>query len=336
MASVELSSPMARGSADNKQENKTTAIEIDVNDGGQPHTPPKSRQEWLRKTSGADLDPNAPSSSTPEPNAASTGTLPGGGAGSDSQLLDKKEPIETDWLNYNDPNHSYREHQGAHRQYIRDMVLGANDGLVSVFLVILGLAGGGAPAKDVLLSGISAAVGGAISMSLGEYLATKSQAELYEGDLTLEQQHFKYHRQQEIDQVRAIFSNDLHLSGQLLDEVVESIGSKDTAMMNIMKAFEFGQNEQDHRSPWVAMLFSGLLFIVASLPAWLPFCFTSNITTALIASICLAVVAMFLIGAFKTLSTRGEWWFGGLENMLIGGAGGGMAYGVGALYDHFS
>jgi len=332
MASVELSSPLGHD-AENKETN-TKQVEIDVNDNAQPHTPPKSRQEWLRKTSGADLDANAPSGSSPEPDAG--GSLPGGGHGSDNQPFDNKEPTETDWLNYNDPNHPYQEHQGSHRQYIRDMVLGANDGLVSVFLVILGLAGGGAPAKDVLLSGISAAVGGAISMSLGEYLATKSQAELYEGDLKLEEQHFKYHRQKEIDQVRTIFSNDLHLSGQLLDEVVQSIGSKDTAMMNIMKAFEFGQNEQDQRSPWVAMLFSGLLFIIASLPAWLPFCFTTTISSALIASIVLTAVAMFLIGAFKTLSTRGQWWFGGLENMLIGGAGGGLAYGIGALYDHFA
>lgn len=127
-----------------------------------------------------------------------------------------------------------------------------------------------------------------------------------------------------------------YVLGDLLEEAVQAVGSKDEAMMKMMMAFEFGQNENDQRSPWVAMFFSGFLFILASLPTWLPFCFTNNVTDALIASLCLASATMFFIGAIKTVSTRGSWVHGGMENLVIGAMGGGIAYGVGALYDAFA
>ena len=58
---------------------------------------------------------------------------------------------------------SFTEHLGNHRQYWRDMVLGVNDGLVSTFLLIAGVSGGGLTTLAILLTGISGGVAGAIS-----------------------------------------------------------------------------------------------------------------------------------------------------------------------------
>jgi VIT1/CCC1 family predicted Fe2+/Mn2+ transporter len=124
--------------------------------------------------------------------------------------------------------------------------------------------------------------------------------------------------------------------GDLLEETVNAVGSKDEAMLKVMMAFEFGQNENDQRNPWKAMFFAGVLFILASLPTWLPFCFTNNVTNALIASICLSSATMFFIGAIKTVSTRGSWLCGGAENFICGAMGGGIAFGVGWVYDYFT
>jgi len=191
----------------------------------------------------------------------------------------------------------YIEHQGQHRQYLRDMILGANDGLVSVLLVMIGLAGeagfsisfsleyfvkvivvsgGGASTRTLLLAGFTTALAGAVSMALGEYLATKSQAEVYDGDIALEKEHFKYHRGAEVAQLRAIMQNDLLLEGDLLERVVRAIGSDDEALLKIMMAFEFGMNDNDNRSPFQAMAMSGGLFILGSLPAWIPFLFPTS------------------------------------------------------------
>ncbi len=127
--------------------------------------------------------------------------------------------------------------------------------------------------------------------------------------------------------------HDLLLEGELLEQVVAKVGGDDRALMKIMMAFEFGLNEQDERSPVYAMLVSGALFILGSLFSVLPFVCTSNTTDAAIAASVLSCVAMFVIGGVKTLATRGSFVYSGLENFVVGAAGAGVAYGVGALYN---
>jgi len=57
-----------------------------------------------------------------------------------------------------------KEHLGANRQYWRDMILGVNDGLISTFLLVAGVGGGGLSSRDILLTGIAGALAGAVSM----------------------------------------------------------------------------------------------------------------------------------------------------------------------------
>jgi len=59
------------------------------------------------------------------------------------------------------------EHLGKHRQYWRDIILGVNDGLVSTFLLVTGVAGGGLSSIDILLTAIAGAIAGAVSMFAG-------------------------------------------------------------------------------------------------------------------------------------------------------------------------
>ena len=72
----------------------------------------------------------------------------------------------------------YQEHIGSSRQYWRDIILGVNDGLVSTFLLVAGVAGSGLDVRDILLTAIAGALAGAVSMAAGEYMATKSQNEV--------------------------------------------------------------------------------------------------------------------------------------------------------------
>ena len=71
-----------------------------------------------------------------------------------------------------------QKHLGPSRQYWRDIILGVNDGLVSTFLLVTGVAGGGMRSRDILLTAIAGALAGAVSMAAGEYIATKSQNEV--------------------------------------------------------------------------------------------------------------------------------------------------------------
>jgi len=229
--------------------------------------------------------------------------------------------------------HPYVRHQGENRQYMRDIILGVNDGLVSMFLITIGIVGGGLTTKQVLLTGITGAVAGAISMALGEYMATKSQREVRDGDLELERDHFKHHRHIELDEVEAVLK-ELNFEGELLDKAVATIGSKDESLLRFMSAFEFGFTEEDDRNPLMASMFSGMLFIVGSLPSVIPFACTSDVNKALYATIALCGISLFAVGALKTMATRTKFYVGGVENLLVGRAASAISYGIGALYDY--
>ena len=63
--------------------------------------------------------------------------------------------MDTDPVYKNSP--SYTEHLGHNRQYLRDIILGVNDGLVSMFLLVAGVVGGGMATRNVLLTGVATA-----------------------------------------------------------------------------------------------------------------------------------------------------------------------------------
>jgi vacuolar iron transporter family protein len=224
----------------------------------------------------------------------------------------------------------YEPHVGESRQYWRDIVLGVNDGLVSMLLLVAGVVGGGLDAAQVLLTGVAGAVAGAVSMAAGEYLATKSQDEVLESELALERVHIRDHRQVELDQLRGMFA-DMGLAESDLDPIVAAFDRSDAALLNAMAALEFGVVDTERRSPFKAMVFSGILFLVGSLPSVVPFLMSSDTYVGLAWASGLALLGLFAVGVAKTRVTRGNPWKAGLENMVIAGLGGLVAYFVGSL-----
>jgi VIT1/CCC1 family predicted Fe2+/Mn2+ transporter len=198
-------------------------------------------------------------------------------------------------------------------------------------LLTLGLAGGGLTTTQVLLAGITGGFGGAISMALGEYIATKSQGQVTQAELKLEKEHLMNHREQELNEVRT-FMQELNLEGELLEKCVAAINQRDEAMIRLMMAFEFGFQEELERNPLKAMATSGLLFLSGSLPSVLPYAVTTNANTAIFISIALACAALFGIGAGKTKVTKGPWLYDGMENLILGAIGGAATFGLGKAY----
>jgi VIT1/CCC1 family predicted Fe2+/Mn2+ transporter len=249
-----------------------------------------------------------------------------------------KQQYDTVSINEDDEASSTRppfvDHPGSQRAYMRDAILGVNDGLVSMFLLIVGLHGGGLAVDDILLAGVTGGVAGAISMAFGEYLATKSQNEVFKGNIKLERVHFKHYREQELQQLRDELSGKLKLKGDLLEQCVRSIGDDDEALLNFMLAFEFGFSEDDDRSAWVAMLWSGALFMSGSLPSVVPWAFVTQeeADRAMLISVVLVVLALFSVGAAKTYVTRGNVFIAGLENLAVGVFGGIISHYIGEWY----
>ena len=231
-----------------------------------------------------------------------------------------------------DPSVTYRPHTGATRQYIRDIILGVNDGLVSIFLLVVGVVGGGLTSSQVLLTGVAAAIAGAVSMASGEYIATKSQEQVFDREMGLEKEHLEFHREVEIQEIHDMFG-DLGFPEDEIQHIVDVVDADDKAFLKVMMALEFGVVDTERRSPYTAMIMSGLLFLMGSLSSILPFVFTDDPITGLWIAAIGTGIALFAVGALKTIATHTNPIVSGLENVAVAAGGAAVAYVVGRLFD---
>ena len=253
---------------------------------------------------------------------------------------------------------SETEHLGKHRQYWRDMILGVNDGLVSTFLLVAGVVGGGLSSMNVLLTAISGAIAGAISMGAGEYIATKSQNQVLFGEVALERLHIQKYRHDELLELSNLFdmigvppssptSSD-ERPNDIRQQLHDHYEHNPDALLKIMTTLEFGIVQDEIRSPALAGITSASVFVLGSLPSVIPFCFgsdnngnggdeeqdyDSNTTVQLIISSVITCFALALVGSIKSWATRGNCLSSSLENLLVACVGGGLAYGIGVLFD---
>jgi VIT1/CCC1 family predicted Fe2+/Mn2+ transporter len=77
-------------------------------------------------------------------------------------------------------------HRSQHIGWLRAAVLGANDGVVSVSSLVVGVAASGVGKNSIMLTGIAGLVAGALSMAAGEYISVQSQADTENADLIKE------------------------------------------------------------------------------------------------------------------------------------------------------
>jgi vacuolar iron transporter family protein len=226
------------------------------------------------------------------------------------------------------------QHLGKQRQYWRDIILGVNDGLISTYLLVSGVVGSGLSPSDILLTAIAGALAGAVSMSAGEFIATKSQNQVLQGEISLEREHIRENKAAEMEELNEL----LDVIGipaerrELRSLLFDHYSHNDEALLKLMVVLEFGFVEEEERSPFLAALVSGMLFFLGSLPSVIPFAMgATSATRSLYAATTSVVVALLLVGALKTWASRGKCLSAALENLIVAGVGGLLAYFVGVL-----
>ena len=236
---------------------------------------------------------------------------------------------------------SSQEHLTS-RQYCRDLILGVNDGLVSTFLLVAGVVGGGMSNTDVLLTSVSGAIAGAISMFAGEYVATKSQNEVMTGEIKREAEHIRKYHAEEVQELTQLFTQ---IGIPRLDDdqsarsraqarnlrrlLTEYYTSNQAALLQIMVALEFGVISDEVRSPIQAGLISFCTFILGAMPSVVPFAIVDDPKTGLIVSAVACGLCLFMVGVIKGFATRGNVWTCALENLVITSIGSGVSYSIG-------
>lgn len=181
---------------------------------------------------------------------------------------------------------SRSRHPEVHRSdrvgWLRAAVLGANDGIVSVAGLVVGIAASGAPASTVLATGVAGTVAGAMSMAAGEYVSVQSQADAEHADLTVERRELHEDPRSELDELTAIYRHR-GLSPELAREVAVQLTAHDALAAHARD--ELGITEELRARPVQAAAASAAAFIAgAALPVLTallaPHAHVAQITTA--------------------------------------------------------
>lgn len=103
------------------------------------------------------------------------------------------------------PRHSEGHRVGV-GGWLRAAVLGANDGVVSIASLVIGVAAADASAGTVFTAGLAGLVGGALSMAVGEYVSVSSQRDVEEADLDLERRELRDQPEHELAELTALLA----------------------------------------------------------------------------------------------------------------------------------
>lgn len=219
--------------------------------------------------------------------------------------------------------------QSPVRNYVRDLVLGYNDGLVSVFAATAGIAGAAFATDQILVAGVAISIAGALSMGAGEYISTKSQAQYYQSERRREEEHLTHWPELEQEELRESL-RDRGIPPHLLDEVAQSISSDRQRLLDYMMRDEFGVGKESERSPWTAAGLITVAFLVGAAFAVFPYAFW-DASRAVLASTIVSLAGLFLAGVLRARVSRLPSLSSGFEMVLVGLLAGGVTYGVGRL-----
>jgi VIT1/CCC1 family predicted Fe2+/Mn2+ transporter len=212
---------------------------------------------------------------------------------------------------------------------LRAAVFGMNDGLVSNASLILGVAGGTADTKLVLLSGVAGLLAGAFSMAAGEFVSVRSQREFFEYQIGLERDELDQYPDDEANELALIYAAKGVPKDQAERIARDLVKDPQTALDTLARE-ELGLNPDELGSPSGAALFSFLAFSAGALVPLLPFVFASGGLAVALAAV-VTGVALFGAGAAISLFTGRAAWKGGLRMLGIGAAAGGLTYLIGSL-----
>jgi VIT1/CCC1 family predicted Fe2+/Mn2+ transporter len=221
-------------------------------------------------------------------------------------------------------------HRGLGGNALRAAVLGANDGLVSNLSLVMGVAGAALDAHTILVTGLAGLLAGACSMAMGEWLSVNTSREAYQRQIATEAQELEEVPDEEKAELSLIYQAK-GLPREQAEALAERlISNKETALDTLARE-ELGIDPEElGGSAWVAAASSFVLFAVGAIFPVAPF-FVLAGTSAVLASLALSGLALFLIGAGTTLFTGGSILFSGMRQLLVGFVAAGVTYAIGRV-----
>ncbi len=220
-----------------------------------------------------------------------------------------------------------------HRQtnWLRDVILGGQDGLVNILGIILGVIAGGGSETVLIVAGFAAAITESISMAAVGYTSSASERDYYLAEQARESAEIAASPEAERQEIREIYAAK-GFTGPLLDDVVSTITANRETWLTTMMNEELHLQPVENRAILRAAIVIGIATLIGHLIPLVPFLFLDR-NTALILAIVLSTVALFAVGVYSAVTLVGDWRTSGVRMVVIGLGAAAIGFGVGRLFN---
>ena len=217
-------------------------------------------------------------------------------------------------VNGRHPDEPHREGLAQRLNWLRAGVLGANDGIVSVAAVVVGVAGATSSIAAILTAGLAALVGGAISMALGEYVSVSSQRDSEHALIAKERRELAEMPEQELAELTGLYEAK-GLKPETARQVAIELTEHDALAAHL--SAELGIDQDDVVSPWHAAIASAIAFTIGGILPLLTILTPANVRIPLTFVVVLvALAATGYVAAWIGGASRGR----AMLRVVIGGA----------------
>jgi len=218
-------------------------------------------------------------------------------------------------------------HSSGISSYIKDIVYGANDGIITTFAVVTGAVGAGLGIKVVIILGIANLFADGFSMGASNFLGERSENSLYKEEEKREWREVKDLPHRERQEVIDVFLKH-KFSPEQAKIMTDIIENNHEFWVDFMMKYELEMNAPTHGNEWRGSLATFVAFVIAGTLPLLSFLFADP-ANMFRYSIVATAVALFVVGSLRTLITRRNWLISGLEMLSVGGIAAAVSYGVG-------
>ena len=210
---------------------------------------------------------------------------------------------------------------------VRDIVIGMSDGLTVPFALAAGLTGAVASTGVIVTAGLAEVTAGAIAMGLGGYLAARTDFEHYAAERAREEREIVELPDRETEEIADVFRG-YGLTDAQMAPVVAAICADPKRWVDFMMRFELGLEEPDPRRAGRSALTIAGSYVVGGIVPLAPYLFFQSVTTALIASVVVTLLALLIFGYIKGRFTTTRPFRSALQTVGVGGLAAAAAFGI--------
>ena len=203
---------------------------------------------------------------------------------------------------------------------VRDIIVGMSDGLTVPFAIAAGLASASLETTTLIVAAVLAEIAaGSISMGLGGYLASKTEAEHYANERALQEWEVVNQSDLEKAEVRKVF-DAYGLTATESTPVAEALSQRPKEWVDFMMKFNLGLEEPNKRRALQSAFFIGGAYAVGGLIPLTPYLLWRNdVHGAFSASIFATAIALVVFGFVRARVIGTDVWRSMLQTLLVGG-----------------